>query len=150
MYKHLALCFAFLSVVYVAGFRDPQEARGTTQNPGADETQLPPAYVPSGKQMYREYCAACHGSDGKGHGPAAPSLRTHPSDLTTLAKRRGGTFPVDYVTNVLQFGLGFSAHGSTEMPVWGPLFRYIENYNEAAVRQRIKNLCDFLESIQGR
>jgi hypothetical protein len=34
------------------------------------------------------------------------------------------------------------------MPVWGPIFRYLENYNEAAVRQRIKNLCDFLESIQ--
>jgi len=29
-----------------------------------------------------------------------------------------------------------------------PLFQYLENYNEAAVRQRIKNLCDYLESIQ--
>jgi hypothetical protein len=43
---------------------------------------------------------------------------------------------------------GYSAHGSSEMPVWGPIFQYLENYNEAAVRQRIKNLCDYLESIQ--
>ncbi len=34
------------------------------------------------------------------------------------------------------------------MPVWGPIFQYLDNYNEAAVRQCIKNLCEFLESIQ--
>jgi hypothetical protein len=65
-----------------------------------------------------------------------------------LARRHGETFPEEYVTNVLRFGPGFSAHGSSEMPVWEPLFQYLENYNEAAVRQRIKNLCDYLESIQ--
>jgi mono/diheme cytochrome c family protein len=116
----------------------------------ADEGQLPPTYVPSGKQMYRQYCAACHGSDGRGRGPAAPALSKQPPDLTTLAKRHAGKFPEDYVTSVLRFGPGFSAHGSSEMPVWGPIFQYIENYNEAAVRQRIRNLCDYLESMQER
>jgi len=57
-------------------------------------------------------------------------------------------FPEEYVTNVLRFGFSFSAHGSSEMPVWGPIFQYEERYNEAAVRQRIKNLCEYLESIQ--
>jgi len=113
-----------------------------------DKIQLPPTYVPPGRQMYREYCAACHGSNGKGRGPVAASLRKPPPNLTTLAQRHGGPFPEEYVTNVLRFGTGFSAHGSSEMPVWGPLFQYLENYNEAAVRQRIKNLCDYLESIQ--
>jgi mono/diheme cytochrome c family protein len=115
-----------------------------------DNVQLPPTYVPSGKQMYREYCAACHGSDGKGRGPAAPTLSRRPPDLTTLAKRHGGKFPEEYVTSVMRFGPGFSAHGSSEMPVWGPLFQYLENYNEAAVRQRIRNLCEYLESFQER
>jgi hypothetical protein len=32
-----------------------------------------------------------------------------------------------------------------EMPVWELIFQYLDNYNEAAVRQRIKNLCDFIE-----
>ena len=113
-----------------------------------DQNQLPATYIPPGKQLYKDYCAACHGSDGKGHGPAAASLTKQPSDLTTLAKRNGGTFPTEYVTNVLRFGPGFSVHGSSDMPVWGPIFQYIEHYNEAAVRQRIKNLCDFLESTQ--
>ena len=65
-----------------------------------------------------------------------------------MAKRYGGTFPTNYVTSVLRFGPGFSTHGSSEMPVWGPIFQYLDNYNEAAVRQRIKNLCEYLEFIQ--
>ena len=112
-------------------------------------TKLPPTYVPSGKTMYKQYCAACHGADGKGRGPAAAeSLKTRPPDLTTLAKRHDGKFPYDYVTSVLRFGPGFSAHGSSAMPVWGPIFQYLDNYDESAVRQRIKNLCDYLESMQ--
>lgn len=118
------------------------------QTPIVDKAQLPSTYVPSGKTMYKQYCAACHGADGKGRGPAAASLNTRPADLTTLAKRRDGKFPYDYVASVLRFGPGFSAHGSSGMPVWGPIFQYLDNYDESAVRQRIKNLCDYLESIQ--
>src|SRR5690349_2750726 len=120
----------------------------TTASPTLQESQLPPAYVPPGRQIYKEHCASCHGSYGRGNGPVARSLRKPPSDLTTLAKRHGGAFPEEYVANVLRFGLAFSAHGSSEMPVWGPIFQYLEHYNEAAVRQRIKNLCEYLESIQ--
>jgi len=119
-----------------------------TRAAAIQESELPAVYVPPGKRIYKDYCAACHGSDGKGHGPVARSLRKPPPDLTTLAKRHGGTFPEEYVMNVLRFGFGFSAHGSSEMPVWGPIFQYEEHYNEAAVRQRIRNLCEYLESIQ--
>ena len=71
-------------------------------------------------------------------------------DLTTVSKRHGGKFPFEYVENVLRFGPGLFAHGSSEMPVWGPIFQYLENYNEAAVRQRIRNLCDYVESLQSK
>lgn len=131
-------------------------AQSNPENPpssSADDprkSQLPLTYIPSGKTMYKEYCAACHGADGKGRGPATPILNTRLPDLTTLAKRHNGKFPYDYVASVLRFGPGFIAHGSAEMPVWGPIFEYLENHNEAAVRQRIKNLCDYLESIQGK
>jgi len=133
----LPLVFASLAgMVLIAG------------SPQVQESQLPPTYVPPGRQIYRQYCAACHGAEGRGNGPVARSLRKPPSDLTTLAKRHGGAFPEEYVTNVLRFGLGFSAHGSSQMPVWGPIFQDMEQHNEAAVRQRIKNLCEYLESIQ--
>jgi mono/diheme cytochrome c family protein len=117
--------------------------------PGADDkSQLPPTYVPSGKVMFKQYCASCHGADAKGRGPATPTLNTRVPDLTTLSKRHGGKFPFEYVESVLRFGPGLGAHGSSEMPVWGPIFQYLENYNEAAVRQRIRNLCEYIESLQ--
>jgi len=121
--------------------------RGQAPNP-LERNQLPPAYVASGKQLYKDYCEPCHGQEGKGRGPVAPSLRQQPSDLTTLAKGHLGVFPRDYVAATLRFGPGVSVHGSSDMPVWGPIFQYLDNYDETAVRQRIKNLCDFLESIQ--
>lgn len=148
MRRRTVFSFVFLLVICAAGARNAQPDRSAIQVWQDDKIQLPPTYVPPGRQMYKEYCAACHGSNGKGRGPVAASLRKPPANLTTLARRHGGTFPEEYVTNVLRFGPGFSAHGSSEMPVWGPLFQYLENYNEAAVRQRIKNLCDYLESLQ--
>lgn len=99
----------------VAGFLN-SETTGAAHQEGP--MQLPLAYVPSGRQMFKEYCAACHGADGKGRGPASASLRVPPADLTTLSQRYAGNFPVKYVTHVLRFGPGVSAHGSGEMPVW--------------------------------
>lgn len=115
-----------------------------------DQTQLPPTYMPTGEQMYKQYCAACHGVDAKGHGPLAPLLKTPPPDLTTLAKRHLGKFPYDYVSSVLEFGPGVSAHGSSDMPTWGPIFRSLDNQNERIVQKRIKSLCDYLASLQGK
>lgn len=115
-----------------------------------NQTQLPSSYVPSGQEMFQQFCAACHGADAKGDGPAASNLKTPPADLTTLAKRHTGKFPYEYVSSVLRFGPGPSAHGSSDMPTWGPIFQIIEKNNEEGVRQRIKRLCDYLASLQGK
>jgi mono/diheme cytochrome c family protein len=112
------------------------------------EDTLPSTYVPSGRVMYQEHCATCHGADAKGRGPLASFLTTAPSDLTLLAKGHGGKFPKEYVSTVLEFGPGPTAHGSSDMPAWGPIFRYYDKQNEKAVQQRIKNLCDYLASLQ--
>src|SRR3984885_7676449 len=114
----------------------------------SNQDQIPPDFVPTGKQMFKQYCAACHGLDAKGHGPARAALKVPAADLTTLAKRHGGEFPTDLVTNVLRFGPGVAAHGSSDMPTWGGIFQYMDNYNQAAVQKRIKNLCDYLASLQ--
>jgi mono/diheme cytochrome c family protein len=116
--------------------------------PVVDRSQLPPTYIPPGDQMFRQFCATCHGADGKGHGPLSYSLKTPPADLTTLAKRHGGKFPYSYVSDVLLFGTKVPPHGSQEMPTWGPLFRYLDKPSEAAVRQRIKNISNYLATLQ--
>ena len=130
-----ALLFAILTVV-------------ANDHATGNQAQFPPTYVPSGQEIYQQFCAACHGPDAKGHGPAASRLKTSPPDLTTLAKRHMGKFPYDYVAGVLRFGPGPSAHGSSDMPTWGPIFQIIDKNNEQAVRQRIKNLSAYLASLQ--
>ena len=115
-----------------------------------NETQLPPTYLPTGQQMYAFYCAACHGAGANGRGPTAALLTTPPPDLTTLSKRHLGKFPREYVTSILEFGPGVSAHGSSDMPTWGPIFRYYDKQNERVVQERIKRLCDYLASLQVR
>src|SRR5262245_34540297 len=49
-----------------------------TWPPGTD---LPPN-APQGQRLYAQRCAVCHGPDGRGNGPAAPSLIPRPRDLT--------------------------------------------------------------------
>jgi len=121
---------------------------GAQSKAAADQDQFPGDFVPTGKAMFKQYCAACHGLNAKGHGPARATLKVPAADLTTLAKRHGGEFPYDFVTNVLRFGPGVAAHGSSDMPTWGAIFQYMDNYNQAVVQKRIKNLCDYLISLQ--
>jgi mono/diheme cytochrome c family protein len=102
----------------------------------------------SGPQMYKAYCAVCHGKDAKGNGPAAAELKVPPPDLTQLAKRHDGKFPADYVGNVLRSGAQTPAHGSAEMPVWGPLFSDISGGDPAEVQLRISNLTNYIKSLQ--
>jgi len=137
--KQTILSISLLLIVFAAnGQGIPPANRGQTGMPN----------VASGKQTYREYCASCHGEDGKGMGPAASALKTPPSDLTTLAKRHTGDFPEDYVDEIVRLGKPIQAHGSSDMPVWGPIFNARDKFNEAAVRRRIKNLCAYLATLQ--
>ena len=114
----------------------------------AAQAPSPSAWVPSGEVMYKQFCAACHGAHAQGNGPAASTLKTQPPDLTTLSIRHGGKFPYDYVSSVLRFGPRSSAHGSSDMPTWGPIFQTIDRDNERAAQQRIRNLADYLASLQ--
>jgi mono/diheme cytochrome c family protein len=101
----------------------------------------------SGAGMFKDYCAVCHGMDGKGHGPAASALKQAPANLTTLAKRHDGKFPDSYVANVLRNGVKTPAHGDAEMPVWGPLFRSMDS-DPAIMYVRISSLVSYIKSLQ--
>ena len=110
---------------------------------------VPPG-VASGKQTFMEHCTSCHGMDGRGNGPLSSMLKAPPPDLRTLAMRHDGKFPEEYVSRVVRFGNAITAHGTSEMPVWGPIFSMQEHGNEANVRKLIKQLCEYLASIQDK
>src|ERR1017187_6048482 len=61
--------------------------------PAIRETAAGQTYASYGKEMYRAYSAACHGTDGKGDGPASAALKSLPSDLAVLARRNAGKSP---------------------------------------------------------
>ncbi|HBZ70121.1 MAG TPA: cytochrome C [Deltaproteobacteria bacterium] len=75
-----------------------------------------------GSELYRRYCASCHGVDGHGDGPLAASLSPKPADLTTLAKRHGGKFDETAVMMMIDGRLLIAQHGPRDMPVWGAIF----------------------------
>lgn len=102
----------------------------------------------NGAEMFKQYCAVCHGPAGKGDGPAAADLKTKPADLTTLAKRNGGKFPQDHVSEVLRNGVKAPAHGTSEMPTWGPLFSSVSSKDAAIVNMRISNLTAYIKTLQ--
>lgn len=104
----------------------------------------------SGKEMYVNYCAACHGTDGKGNGPAAGALKTPPADLTVLSKNNGGKYPTLKVGSAIRGDANVAAHGNEEMPVWGQLFRSISGGHQAQVDQRVANLISYIKSIQSQ
>jgi mono/diheme cytochrome c family protein len=110
----------------------------------------PDALETSGEEMYRTYCAVCHGIDAKGGGPVTPALSGQVPDLTTLSQRHGGKYPAQYVESVLRFGRaeGFPAHGNKDMPIWGREFAIVPGTAKRTVTRRITKLTQYLGTIQ--
>jgi mono/diheme cytochrome c family protein len=101
-----------------------------------------------GGEIFQNYCAACHGSDGKGHGPVAEALRHAPPDLTLMSRHNKGSFPSDKVQAILAGRQQSSAaHGTREMPIWGPIFHTVERDQDFG-EVRLANVTKFLESLQ--
>lgn len=101
----------------------------------------------SGPEMFRSYCAPCHGTDGKGTGPAASALKKAPADLTLLTMKNNGKFPTLAVQNTIKGDSSYGAHGSRDMPMWGDLFHSLSP-GDGGVLIRIRVLRDYIETLQ--
>jgi mono/diheme cytochrome c family protein len=115
----------------------------------AGAQDVPPVLTASltGKDSFDTYCAPCHGTAGRGDGPVAAALKTRPADLTSLARRNNGSFPRERVRDfVTGTGRTPAAHGTSDMPVWGPLFRTFES--DARARVRVDNVVAHVEALQ--
>jgi len=149
------VCLAVLVMVFSLTLAAQTASSQSSASPQATKPEVKkvaPAYTnpSSGKEMYAAYCASCHGADGKGNGPAAPALKTTPTDLTQIAARNGGTFPDAHITQVIRGDSMTAAHGNKEMPVWGPVFLQMGGHDTAQVQLRISNLTKYLASIQAK
>ncbi len=74
-----------------------------------------------GKEIYKKYCAPCHGAEGKGDGPVAKSIFPKPRDFTTGAYKirstPSGSLPTD---DDLLRAIAFGMPG-TSMTPWDVL-----------------------------
>ena len=106
-----------------------------------------PTETLNGVDLFKEYCAVCHGSAAKGDGPAAEALKKRPSDLTQLARKNGGSFPELQVINYIKGEDVVAAHGSRDMPVWGTIFSQMSS-NQDLVQVRTYALLKYIERLQ--
>ncbi len=150
--KKIGWIFVALSLLFTLAAAQSQ-SEGQSQDQSGTAIKHVPVKVTSaasGKEMYISYCAVCHGTEGKGNGPAASALNTPPADLAALSRNNGGKFPSLKVSQAIRGDANVVAHGTKEMPVWGALFRDLSQGHEGEVQQRINNLTKYIESLQDK
>lgn len=113
---------------------------------------------PIGADEYAMSCAACHGTDGTGHGEFAKVLTVAPSDLTALGRNNGGVFPLEQVYQTIDGRRVVAGHGGRDMPIWGARYligmqgefdpQYAQADAELAVRARILSLIYYIQTLQ--
>jgi mono/diheme cytochrome c family protein len=105
-----------------------------------------PTVAIDGKSLFQEYCAVCHGVNGKGGGPAAKALQVAPGDLTQISRKNEGKFPEERIMRVLKGEEPVTAHGTQDMPIWGKVFTNMGSLTMA--QTRIHALLQYVEGIQ--
>jgi mono/diheme cytochrome c family protein len=115
----------------------------------ADKPQGPTDVV--GKNEFVNYCASCHGSDGKGNGPIVHFLKRKPKDLTQLTKENSNVFPFERIWGVFDGTYTMTEHGSSEMPIWGYQFvreAQLENEPNTTAKAKALDIILYIQVIQ--
>jgi copper transport protein len=87
----------------------------TTGNPIAASAQS----IAAGQQLYQQNCSRCHGINGDGKGPDAPSLPVAPADFRVHIPYHTDQLLFQFITN----GIG------TIMPAWGTVLSDDDRWN---------------------
>jgi mono/diheme cytochrome c family protein len=112
-----------------------------------------PEPVPApGASAYQDYCAICHGTRALGDGPVAAELKVPPPDLTRLAARNGGVFPMRAVADTVY---GFAGkHEADLMPEFSPLLDGPDvavpapHGRDEVMPMRLAEVVTYLETLQ--
>lgn len=119
-------------------------------SPLADAQEM--EVIAGGELEYQNYCAVCHGVDGKGQGIMSKYLTVRAADLTQIAKNNGGTFRFWQVYRTIDGREAVRGHGTRDMPVWGDRFRAQAGGNDSGSRAqaagRLLGLVFYLQHIQ--
>ena len=106
-----------------------------------------------GREEYLVACSACHGEAADGNGEIAIMFKNGVPDLTGIAKRNDGLFPLLQVIQMIDGRSVVRGHGNP-MPVFGNRYRAEADGGdaifgaEAIARGRVLELALYLQSIQ--
>jgi mono/diheme cytochrome c family protein len=132
------LISVYLILAATAAAQTPKVLRQTNAKTSAAWT---------GEQIYKEFCAVCHGIDAKGSGPAASALKVTPTDLTQFSRRNSNKYNELKMRGIINNTDPVGAHGTGEMPIWGDVFKSI-SANETFGQMRVDALVKYLQTIQ--
>ena len=105
--------------------------------------------VEEGGEFYKSYCTMCHGEKGDGQGSMVEKLDSPVADLTTIAERRDGEFPDQFIYAVIAGSEQVPGHNSGDMPNWLETFKKSENItDEKILEEKIYNIVAYLKTIQ--
>src|SRR5581483_11328779 len=91
----------------------------------------------SGRQLYEQHCASCHGSRAGGDGWLSRYLTRTPPPLNALSRSFGGKFPAEIVRSVIDGRRQVAMHGPRDMPVWGQVFTMQYKDRSAQAPERV-------------
>lgn len=132
--------------LYVVGLAQLRPAESTPTGLNQETGRLIDSI--DGPALYRAYCAVCHAADARGGGPMATSLKVPPSDLTRIAARNGGVYPLARIERIISGEEQLpNGHGTRVMPVWGPIFSQVA-WDQDLGRLRIHNLATYIGRLQ--
>ena len=103
------------------------------------------AAPPAGELLYRRYCAACHGIEGRGDGPASTALSPRPPDLTRIDSS------VPELMGQIDGRRTIRAHGTAAMPVWGEVFEQSligEPHKRRTALHTVQTLADYVHRLR--
>lgn len=137
------------AAVLAAFLLAPAAATPASAQEPAAQPQVEMRQRVTGGEVFRTYCATCHGTSGRGDGPLAGAMRRRPADLTEIARRNGGEYPSEVVFRTIDGKTPVRGHGGPDMPVWGDAFARARDGGDATtVKERIDSLVDFIRSLQ--
>ncbi|MEQ8895499.1 MAG: c-type cytochrome [Roseovarius sp.] len=120
---------------------------------GCTTQETPSVSRDTGRALFAENCAACHGPTAKGNGPLSTGLGTPAADLTRIAARRNGVWPRLEIMSIVD-GYTKRTNPRDDMPVIsalteGPLVDFdTGNGITKQVPARLVAMVAYLESVQ--
>ena len=105
---------AIIIILMFTAFNGSKSSIKTVKQIDLIRSDSPSGSMSAGKELYDDYCATCHGINGKGDGPSAAEMKTKPTDFTSgmyeFKSTPYGTLPTkEDIVSTLKLGVRTTA-----------------------------------------